>query len=346
MRAPSSLRWVDADEPGIARVRRAPKAFDYVRASGKPVRDEATLRRIRALAIPPAWEDVWICADAHGHVQATGRDARGRKQYRYHADWQAERSRTKFEHLLAFSTALPRIRARVATVLADPTGPPTRERVLATLARLLDSTWLRVGNVQYAKDNGSFGLSTLRNRHAVVRGATLMLSFKGKSGVRHEARVEDRRVARIVRACRELPGQALFQYVGEDGTVRRIGSADVNDWLSEAAGARITAKDFRTWHGSVQALDLTLAACAAEGAGCTPTQVLQQVARRLGNTPAVCRKAYIHPGVLALGEHLLDEAARERLRAQDWAAHPPQRRGLGLHERRLVGLLLGARGAA
>jgi DNA topoisomerase I len=319
------------------------ESFAYRTAAGRALRDAATLARIRKIVIPPAWQDVWICADARGHIQATGRDARARKQYRYHADWQAQRGQTKFEHLLAFCGALPRIRARVQAALADGQAQPTRERVLATLVRLLDTTWLRVGNAEYARDNASFGLSTLRNRHAGVRGATVTLAFKGKSGVRHEARIEDRRVARVVRRCRELPGQALFQYVDDEGETRAVGSADINNWLADAAGTHVTAKDFRTWHGSVQALDLTLAACADGAAPSTPQQVLAQVARRLGNTPAVCRKAYIHPGVLALGEGLADEATRGMLRSQPWVTRPPARRGLGLHERRLLGLLMQAR---
>jgi DNA topoisomerase I len=287
------LRWVDTGEPGIARVRRG-DGFAYRSASGRTLRDDKTLTRIREIAIPPAWQDVWICADARGHIQATGRDARGRKQYRYHADWQAQRGQTKFERLLPFGNALPRIRHRVQAALGNAQGAPTRERVLATLVRLLDTTRLRVGNAEYARDNDSFGLSTLRNRHAGVRGATLTLSFKGKSGVRHEARIEDRRVARVVQRCRELPGQALFQYVDDDKKPRRIDSTDINAWLADAAGGAFTAKDFRTWHGSVLALQLARAPQASL------TSVLAGVAQALGNTPAVCRKSYVHPAVLAI----------------------------------------------
>jgi DNA topoisomerase I len=287
----AGLRWVDPGERGIARVRQG-DAFAFRTAAGRVLRDEATRARIRKIAIPPAWQDVWICADARGHIQATGRDARGRKQYRYHADWQVQRGQTKFERLLEFGRALPRIRARVQAALGDAQGPPTRERVLATLVRLLDTTRLRVGNAEYARDNASFGLSTLHNRHAGVRGATLTLSFKGKSGVRHEARIEDRRVARVVQRCRELPGQALFQYVDDEGKPRRIDSTDINAWLAEAAASAVTAKDFRTWHGSVLALQL------AQEADASMTSVLAGVSRALGNTPAVCRKAYVHPAVL------------------------------------------------
>lgn len=338
----AGLRWVDPGEPGIARLRRR-SGFAYRTPQGRALRDSATLERIRKLAIPPAWSEVWICTDERGHIQATGRDGRGRKQYRYHADWQAQRGQTKFEHLIEFAKALPRIRRRVQAALAEVGTAPSREHVLATLVRLLDTTWLRVGNAEYARDNASFGLSTLHNRHGGVRGGTVTLAFKGKSGVRHEARIEDRRIARIVRACRELPGQALFQYVDAEGQTRRIGSADINDWLADAAATRVTAKDFRTWHGSVQALDLTLAACADDAPPMKAPQVLAQVARRLGNTPVVCRKSYIHPGVLALGESLADDAARGQLSSQPWVLKPPARRGLGLHERRLLGLLMQAR---
>jgi DNA topoisomerase-1 len=343
-RTQTRIRRVACDQPGIERVRRG-RGFGYRWAfgerAGQPVRDPEVLDRIRDLTIPPAWQDVWICSRADGHLQATGRDARGRKQYRYHADWQAGRGQTKFDGLLRFGQVLPRIRARVQRELAGRgrAALPTRGRVLATLVRLLDSTWLRIGNARYARDNGSFGLSTLRNRHAGVRGDALRLSFVGKAGVRHEARLADPRVAAVVRRCRELPGQELFQYVDDAGGVHRIDSSDVNAWLSETAGVAVTAKDFRTWHGSVQALELTLAACA-EGAGpCGARDILAGVAHRLGNTPAVCRKAYIHPRVLALGVALTDEAERAALRGQPWARQAPVARGLTASERRLLALL-------
>jgi DNA topoisomerase-1 len=351
--AGAGLRWVNDAEPGI---RRWPggRGFRYLDAEGRPIRDAAALQRIPALVIPPAWQEVWICAAADGHLQATGRDARGRKQYRYHADWQAHRGQTKFEQLRRFGQVLPRIRRRVQRALAGSgrgAAQPTREHVLATLVRLLDTTWLRIGNAEYARANHSFGLSTLRTRHAALHGDELRLSFVGKGGVRHELRSSDRRVARVVRRCRELPGQELFQYVDADGGVHRVGSGDVNAWLAEAAGTRVTAKDFRTWHGSVQALELTLAACAEGAAPCSAPQVLAQVARRLGNTPAVCRKAYVHPQVLALGAALADDAARRRLREQRWALEPTPRSGLSLGERRLLALLgsaarIGRRGHA
>ncbi len=333
----AGLRWADDSAPGISR-EAAKAGFSYRDARGRRLRDEPTLARIRKLAIPPAWAHVWISPQPDSHLQATGRDARGRKQYRYHADWMAGRGQTKFDSLLRFGAVLPRLRRRVQRALAGP-GEPTRERVLATLVRLLDTTWLRIGNSAYARDNGSYGLSTLRNRHAGIKGDAIELSFVGKSGVRQCVRVSDRRVARIVRRCRELPGQELFRYLDEDGTSRAVDSADVNAWLAEAAGQRVTAKDFRTWHGSVLALQLTLQACAEGAEPCRPQQVLQGVAQRLGNTAAVCRKAYIHPRVLGLGDALGDDAARAALRAQPWAAAPPARTGLAAAERQLMGLL-------
>jgi DNA topoisomerase-1 len=302
------------------------------------VRDASTLERIRRLAIPPAWEQVWISPHADSHLQATGRDARGRKQYRYHADWQAGRGQTKFDGLRRFGMVLPRLRRRVQQALSGP-DEPTRERVLAALVRLLDTTWLRIGNEAYARENGSYGLSTLRNRHAGVKGDAIELSFVGKSGVRHQVRLTDRRVARIVRRCRELPGQELFRYLDADGVSHAVDSADVNAWLAVAAGERVTAKDFRTWHGSVLALQLTLKACAEGAEPCRPAEVVAAVARRLGNTAAVCRKAYIHPRVLAASEALGDEAARAALRGLPWATAPAARTGLSAAERQLMALL-------
>lgn len=333
----AGLRWLDDASPGITR-KPGRGGFSYRDASGRPLRDETTLARIRKLAIPPAWTDVWISPHADSHLQATGRDARGRKQYRYHADWMAGRGETKFNSLLRFGAVLPKLRRRVQRALAGR-AEPTRERVLATLVRLLDATWLRIGNSSYARENGSYGLSTLRNRHAGIKGDAIELSFVGKSGVRHQVRLADRRVARIVRRCRELPGQELFRYVDEDGVSHPVGSADVNAWLAEAAGQRVTAKDFRTWHGSVLALQLTLQACADGADPCRPQQVVEGVAQRLGNTAAVCRKAYIHPRVLALGEALSDASARAALRGQPWAAAPGAKTGLAAAERQLMALL-------
>jgi DNA topoisomerase-1 len=339
----AGLVWVSDRMPGIRRRRRG-KGFVYVDAQGRPVRDDATLQRIRRLAVPPAYRAVWICPWAHGHLQATGRDARGRKQYRYHAQWQAERGATKFDRLAAVGQALARIRSRVAADLADA-SQPTRGVVLATLVRLLDTTCVRIGNAEYTRSNGSYGLTTLRNAHAGVSGSRVHLRFRGKGGVEHQLRVDDPRVARVVRRCRELPGQDLFQYVDEDGSLRAVGSADVNAYLADAAGERITAKEFRTWHASVQALGLLLdVGAGAPDTGLSATQRLQAVvcavAQRLGNTPTVCRKAYIHPAVLALGQLLSDPGQADALRRQPWAARPPRApAGLERAERQLLGLL-------
>jgi len=374
-------------QPGITRLPRGDR-FVYRDAAGRAVRDQATLERIRRLAIPPAYGDVWICARADGHLQATGRDARGRKQYRYHADWQALRGEDKFARLEAFGRALPRIRARVQRDLqpagvgrAGSVAPAvTRDMLLATIVRLLDATFVRVGNEEYARANKSYGLTTLRNRHAGVQGATLRLRFRGKSGVMHEVRLEDRRVAAVVRRCQRLPGQELFQYEDEHGAPHRIGSGDVNDYLAAVAGGAFTAKDFRTWHGSVLALELTRLACGAPGAGpqaaagvgtgvaagtgagagagadasagedadravrFSAQAVLAQVARRLGNTPAVCRKAYVHPAVLELGSRLAADAGEmARFAAADADARPPRAGGLSAAERRFAAFLRSAR---
>jgi len=344
--AAAGLIWVSDRMPGIQRRRRG-KGFVYVDAQGRPVRDNATLQRIRRLAVPPAYRAVWICPWPHGHLQATGRDARGRKQYRYHAQWQAQRGATKFDRLAAVGQALARIRRRVAADLADA-AQPTRGVVLATLVRLLDTTCVRIGNAEYTRSNGSYGLTTLRNAHAGISGSRVQLRFRGKGGIEHLLRVDDPRVARVVRRCRELPGQDLFQYLDEDGSLHAVGSADVNAYLAEAAGERITAKEFRTWHASVQALALLLDdredGPGASGAGVSATQRLQAVvcavARRLGNTPTVCRKAYIHPAVLALGQLLADPGQGSALRRQPWAARPPRGpAGLERAERQLLGLL-------
>ncbi|WP_411879109.1 DNA topoisomerase IB [Polaromonas sp. YR568] len=355
----SGLVYVSDDTPGLTRVKSG-SGFRYRDASGKPIKDPDEIRRINKLAIPPAYTRVWICPRANGHLQATGYDARGRKQYRYHADWQALRGDSKFERLQAFGKALPRIRARVARDLAPHRNKPvSRSLVLATLVRLLDTTFVRVGNDEYARDNGSYGLTTLRNPHAGVRGKTLQLRFRGKSGVMQDLKVDDPKVAAVVRRCQQLPGQLLFQYEDEAGGLRAVGSGDVNDYLAEITapstrsrhastqvphqtgaaelalpgrrrggplggqdatrseqpwGQHFTAKDFRTWHGTVQALELTRLACGGNGdtavaaSGYSAKAVLQEVARLLGNTPAVCKKSYIHPAVLELGGHLAQDA--------------------------------------
>ena len=338
---PPGLVWVTDSEPGYRRVRHGDQVH-YLDTRGKRLHDEATLARIRKLAIPPAYEQVWICAKANGHLQATGRDARGRKQYRYHAQWQQQRGDDKFEAMRAFGTALPRLRRNVARDLAaHDASRPTRTLVLATLVRLLDTTFIRIGNEEYARGNGSYGLTTWRTRHAGVHDAEVRLSFKGRSGVHHEVTLSDRRVAAVVRRCKALPGQELFQYADAEGGVHKVSSSDVNDSLCQIAGTQVTAKDFRTWHGSVMALEFTRAACAGESQRGAATQVIAQVAARLGNTVAVCRKSYIHPKVLELGALPGDDDARSALLEQRWAlaAAKAGRKSLSAAERRLMALL-------
>jgi DNA topoisomerase-1 len=295
----AGLSYVTDGRPGIKRVGDAGK-FRYVDANGKTVRDKAVLERIRSLVIPPAWTDVWICASANGHLQATGRDARGRKQYRYHPRWRETRDANKFEQMKAFVHALPVIRKKVAQHLALPGLP--REKILAAIVRLLETTLIRVGNEKYARENGSYGLTTMRNRHVRIRGQRLEFDFRGKSGQQHHIELSDARLAAIVRRCRELPGYELFQYLDEQGERHIVTSTDVNEYLSSTgAGGAYTAKDFRTWAGTV------LAALALQGqappaaethAKKTIADAVRSVAARLGNTPAICRKCYVHPGVI------------------------------------------------
>jgi DNA topoisomerase-1 len=332
---PSGLLYVGDDRPGIRRIRKG-DGFVYRRPDGKPLRDPADLERIRKLAIPPAYEDVWICTNPRGHLQATGRDARGRKQYRYHPEWRLARDADKFERMLEFGATLPRIRRRVTAELARPVDArPARETVLATLVRLLDTTLVRVGNDEYARTNNSYGLTTLRNRHAAVSGSTLKLRFRGKSGVVHEVALEDPRVAKVVRRCQAMPGQDLFQYEDEAGVTRAVGSSDVNDYIREASGASFTAKDFRTWHGTVHALTLWAEQMAADAANrLSANQVLAEVARRLGNTVAVCKKAYVHPRVLeVLAADSADQAAALA------AKSATRKDGLSASERQLLAFL-------
>lgn len=293
-----SLRYVSDAKAGITR-RASGSGFTYVDPSGDAVSDEETLARIRALAIPPAWTDVWIAPLPNGHIQATGRDIKGRKQYRYHARWRAVRDETKYGRMQEFGRALPRIRARVGEDLAR-SGLP-REKLLAMIVKLLETTRMRVGNEEYARANGSFGLTTLRNKHVQVEGATLRFRFKGKSGKTHDLRVSDRRLASLVRRVRDLPGQEVFQYLGNDGEPHPIDSTDVNAYLKEIAGDDFTAKDFRTWTGTLLAIralaetELPETQTALKSA---VLRVVEAVADELGNTPAVCRKSYIHPTVL------------------------------------------------
>jgi len=327
---PRGLVYVSDAAPGIRRVRRG-SGFAYRDPQGRWLRDRATLQRIRTLAVPPAYESVWICTRPDGHLQATARDARGRKQYRYHPEFRALREATKFDRMAAFGRVLPRARAQVRRDLAraPASGPPPQPVVLATIVQLLDATFVRVGNDEYARSNGSYGLTTLRCQHVAVSGARLRLRFRGKGGRMHELSVRDERVARIVRRCQQLPGQELFQFIDDDGVTRTVGSSDVNDYLEHATGERFTAKDFRTWHASVLALERGRAARRATGSRPMALQpVIQEVAQRLGNTPAVCRKAYIHPAVL----DFIGSAQRE-------LPPPAHRRGLSAAENRLLGLL-------
>jgi DNA topoisomerase-1 len=307
----AQLRYVSDRKPGIRREREG-DGFRYIAPDGERVRDGGELRRIAALAIPPAWTDVWICPLANGHLQATGRDARGRKQYRYHSRWRAARDETKYARLVAFGLALPAIRERVRHDLALPGLP--REKVLAAVVDLLDRTSIRVGNEEYARENRSYGLTTLRDRHVRVEGNEIRFRFRGKSGKEHRITLRDRRLATIVRRCRDLPGYELFQYVDEAGNERAVDAGDVNDYLRELAGDGFTAKDFRTWNGTVAA---ALALQASPGfdseaqAKSNIVRAIEQVAARLGNTPAVCRKCYVHPAVI---EAYLDGELAEALR--------------------------------
>ena len=294
----AGLRYVSDESPGISR-RRSGRAFRYLHPDGRAVRDRDTLARIRALAVPPAWTEVWICARDDGHVQATGRDARRRKQYRYHRRWHEVRDETKYGRMIAFAEALARIRRRVARDLSLPGLP--RAKVLATVVRLLETTRIRVGNEEYARENDSFGLTTLRGRQVRVRGSKLNFRFRGKSGVQHDIELSDPRLAAIVRHMQDLPGEELFQYVDDHGETRGIESADVNGYLRDIAGEDFTSKDFRTWGGTVLAARALRALPPCESAAQgkrNVAQAIETVARELGNTRAVCRKCYIHPAIL------------------------------------------------
>lgn len=293
----AGLRYVADSLKGIRR-RRSGSGFRYLRPDGKPLRNPQEVARIRSLAIPPAWRDVWICPSRRGHLQATGRDAKARKQFLYHPRWRQVRDETKYDRLIAFAKALSRIRARAERALRHP--GLTREKVLAAVIRLLDRTFIRVGNQEYVRQNGSFGLTTLRDRHVDVSGGTVQFIFPGKSGKKHTVTLEDKRLAKIVKRCRDLPGYELFQYLDEQGERRAIGSGDVNAYLREITGKDFTAKDFRTWGATV------LAACTLQEYSPFETQkqakrdvvrAVEAVADRLGNTKAICRKSYIHPGL-------------------------------------------------
>ena len=294
----AGLRYVTDAKPGITR-KPFRKSFRYFDAEGELIRDEETLGRIKSLVIPPAWTNVWICPRANGHLQATGRDARGRKQSRYHPRWREVRDENKYERMRLFGEVLPTIRERVEHDLALQGLP--REKILATIVRLLETTIIRVGNEEYARENQSYGLTTMRTKHVDVEGATVHLKFKGKSGKNHNIDLSDRRLARIVKRCLDLPGYELFQYVEDDGSLHSVDSSDVNDYLREISGEQFTAKDFRTWAGTVLAC-LSLRGFEAfesdTQAKKNVVQAISAVAERLGNTPAVCRKCYVHPAVI------------------------------------------------
>lgn len=294
----AGLRYVSDAKPGIKRLKSG-RGFRYIDTDGKPVHDMETLARIRSLVIPPAWKDIWICPTPKGHLQVTGRDARGRKQSRYHPRWREVRDETKYERMLLFGTELPNIRERVEQDL-KVRGLP-RSKVLATIVHLMETTLIRIGNEEYARQNKSYGLTTMRNKHVDVDGATVTFHFQGKSGVKHTVDINDRRIARIMQRCQDIPGYELFQYVDSDGTPHSVDSADVNEYLREISMQDFTAKDFRTWAGSL----LTCVTLRAFEAFTSETearknvvQAIKTVAARLGNTPSVCRKCYVHPAVL------------------------------------------------
>jgi DNA topoisomerase-1 len=324
----AGLHYVTDASPGIVRRTEKDGTFCYFDSAGKPIRNLNTLDRIRRLAIPPAWRDVWICPDAAGHLQASGRDARRRKQYRYHSDWRRIRDQTKYDRLITFGRALPKIRLRVSRDLAR-LGLP-REKVLATIVRLLETTLVRIGNDEYARDNNSYGLTTLRNRHAEVRASTMTFKFRGKSGRKHILDVRSRRLAKIVKHCRDLPGYKLFQYIDESGTPIDVTSNDVNDYLREISGSNFTAKDFRTWAGTVLAARALqqFEKCASQTEAKTNLlRAIESVARMLGNTPAICRRCYVHPVVI---DSYLEGSLIEQL-----TAHTGKRPISGLRKLRL-----------
>ena len=323
----AALRYVSDDHPGIRR-KRAGTGWSYPGLDGRPIRDRETLKRIRALAIPPAWTDVWICADSHGHLQATGRDARGRKQYRYHKRWHAVRDETKYGRMILFGSTLPRIRSQVDKDLSLPGLP--RDKLLATIVALLEASLIRVGNDEYARSNGSFGLTTLRDRHVeFLRGGRARFRFRGKSGQDHEVVLDDRRLVSLVRSCQQLPGQVLFQYRDDTGKRQPMGSTLVNAYLRDAMGENFTTKDFRTYAGTLAAFQLLARtphpvgrrgrAPGESAFAAAEKEVVRQVADALGNTPAVCRKAYIDPAVFeAWRAGTLAQAAGKPTGARQW----------------------------
>ena len=336
----AGLRYVnDETTAGIRRLGK-PNRFRYVDARGRTITNRTTLQHIRSLAIPPAWTNVWICPDERGHLQATGRDARGRKQYRYHPRWRAVRDEVKYGRLVAFARALPVIRRETASALRK--SGLTRERVLAAVVQLLEKTLIRIGNEEYARTNRSYGLTTMRDQHAKVMGAHVNFQFRGKSGIRHAVDLHDARLARIVKACRDLPGYELFQYVDANGARQSVGSADVNAYLRELTGEDFTAKDFRTWAGTVMAAQ-ALAAAAEYGSAAQArrnvVKAVEQVAKRLGNTKAVCRKSYIHPAIFDCymdGITVTPRTPAARAARSAAALTPEEAAVVGLLQRRLL----------
>ena len=337
----AGLRYVTDDEPGIRRRKRG-KGFTYLEPQGRTVRDAATLERIRKLAIPPAWTDVWICSRPNGHLQATGRDARGRKQYRYHSGWREVRDETKFGRMIAFGEALPKIRERIERDMGQ--RGLGREKVLATVVKLLETTLIRVGNREYVKQNNSFGLTTLRDQHVDVDGSVLRFEFRGKSGKEHAVEVQDRRLARIVKQCRDLPGQRLFQYLDEAKERQSVSSEDVNAYLRETTGEDFSAKDFRTWGGTVLALSalLEVGSCDSEReANKAVVEAIKNVAGQLGNRPAICRKYYVHPVVI---QSFLEGRLRETLEEAAEGNDEDESNGLRRLEAQVLRLLKGRNG--
>ena len=330
------LRYVSDRRPGIRRVR-TPKGFRYVAPDGSRITDEETISRIQKLAIPPAYEQVWICPDANGHLQAAGRDARGRKQYRYHPRWRQVRDESKYAKMLVFGRVLPTIRTRVEHDLALHGLP--RERVLAAAVRLLETTMMRVGNEEYAKANKSYGLTTLRNRHVKVQGGSIHFDFRGKHGLEHHIDLNDRRLAKIIKRLQDLPGQDLFEYLDEDGTVRTVTSEDVNAYLREITGEDITAKDFRTWAATnlaAVALKELEAFDSATKAKKNVVRAVEAVSQMLGNTPTICRKCYIHPAIF---DGYLDGSLLDALRRRAEQALAEPRSGLSAEEAAVVAFL-------
>lgn len=314
------LRYITDESVGYSR-QLVRDGFRYLDTEGREITDSETLARIKSLAIPPAWTDVWICPKENGHLQATGRDARGRKQYRYHKQWRQVRDEAKYERMVGFGMKLPAIRQKLDEDIARP--GLSRTKVIATIVRLLDVTHIRIGNEEYAQANKSFGLTTLRNRHVTIEGTAIEFRFRGKSGIVHSVKIKEPRLARIVRRMRELPGQELFQYVDGEGQRHSIGSADVNDYLQEITGEHYSAKDFRTWGGTVQAamvLKEIGPASSATEAKRNIKQAVDAAAARLGNTPAICRKCYVHPTIFdAYEQGLLHSLQLDRSLARE---HP------------------------